>query len=385
MESFFENLIKPKKKKPEQLKQLYQIPKKDKGDNMPRIQRVEPNIYQQADLLFLPNDKGYKYALTVVDVGNDQADAEPLKTKEQDEIIKAFETIYKRGYINYPKVIQVDSGTEFGSKVKQFFRNRNIGYRVAQVGRHRQQAKVERWNQIIGTMLMKRMSAQELLTEKTSRAWVQDLPALIKVLNRKKKEELGKKLLKAPDNRLKCEGDSCNILKIGTKVRVALERPIQVAKNANDTKPVGKFRSGDIRWGREIRTIKEVLLKPNFPPMYMVSKIEDPTETLPVAYTKNQLQVVQDNEQLPDKSIIRDEVVPEPRKTRAEKQAEQVKPKEKEKPKERGTLERITRRFKSGNKILFNVKLTGIKELQTYTRKDLLEIAPDLVKEYEAK
>ena len=121
----------------------------------------------------------------------------------------------------------------------------------------------------------------------------------------------------------------------------------------------------------------------------MVSKIEDPNETLPVGYTKNQLQVVQDNEQLPDKSIIREEIVPEPRKTRAEREAErktqQVQQIQEEKPKERGTLERITRRYKSGNKILFNVKLTGIKELQTYTRQDLLQIAPDLVKQYENK
>ena len=362
---------------------------------MPHFQRVEPNVYQQADLLFLPNDKGYKYALTVVDVGSDQADAEPLKTKEQDEVIRAFETIYKRGYIKYPKVMQVDSGTEFGSKVKNFFQSKKIGYRVAQAGRHRQQAKVERWNQIIGTALMKRMSAQELLTEETSRAWVQDLPVLIKVLNKKKAQDL-KETYKPPDNKLKCEGDSCDVLSIGTKVRVALEKPVQVAKNANDSKPIGKFRSGDIRFGRDIRTIKEVLLKPNSPPLYMVNKIEDPNETLMVAYTKNQLQVVQENEKLPDKSIIRDEVVPEPRKTRAEKEVEklqmeaealkkkeEIKKQKAEQPKEQGTLEKITKRFKSGNKILFNVRVTGMKEIQTYTRKDLLQIAPELVKDYE--
>ena len=115
----------------------------------------------------------------------------------------------------------------------------------------------------------------------------------------------------------------------------------------------------------------------------MVSKIEDPNETLPVAYTNNQLQVVQENEQLPDKSIIRDEVVPEPRWSKAERQVEEVK--KEEAPKERGTFERTTRRYKSGNKILFNVKITGIKDVQTYTRKDLSQIAPDLVKEYEKK
>lgn len=400
---FFENLLnvnktkKTNKKEPEKdyLKLLYQIPKKDKGVNMPRFQRVAPDIFQQADLLFMPNDKGYKYALTVIDVGSDMSDAEPLKTKEQDEVLRAFETIYNRGYIKYPKVMQVDAGREFGAKVHNFFTSKKIGFRVAEVGRHRQQAKVERLNQTLGTALMQRMSAQELLTEKTSRAWVQDLPLLIKVLN-KKREQQQKEIRNEPDNKLKCAGDSCEILPIGTKVRVALEKPIQVAKNANDSKPIGNFRSGDIRWGREVRTIKEVLLKPNFPPMYFVSKIEDPNEALPVAYTKNQLQVVQENEKMPDASIIREEVVPPVRKTRAEKEAEQlqqeeevrqqkeeIKKKKAEQPKEEGTLEKITKRYKSGNKILFNVKVTGIKELQTYTRKDLLQVAPDLVQEYE--
>ena len=367
---------------------------------MPHFQRVEPNIYQQADLLFLPNDKGYKYALTVVDVGSDMSDSEPLKTKEQDEIIKAFNTIYKREYINYPKVMQVDSGKEFGSKVKQYFLTKKIGYRVAQVGRHRQQAKVERWNQIIGTALMKRMSAQELLTEKTSRAWVQDLPLLIKALNRKKKEELGKELMKKPDNKLKCEGDSCDILAIGTKVRVALEKPVQVAKNANDTKPVGKFRSGDIRWGRDIRTIKEVLLKPNSPPMYFVSKIEDPNETLPVAYTKNQLQVVREVETMPDRSIIREEIVPAPRKTRAEREAEKKIAESREEvpepeeeaqpepePKEQGEIEKIVRRRKIGNLIFYKVhfKNTSRNEDLEIPRKQLMEMNADLVKNYEKK
>ena len=39
-----------------------------------------PNEVHQADLLFLPHDGGYKYALTVVDVASRYKQAEPLKT-----------------------------------------------------------------------------------------------------------------------------------------------------------------------------------------------------------------------------------------------------------------------------------------------------------------
>ena len=40
-----------------------------------------PNEVHQADLLFLPHDYGYKYALTVVDVASRYKQAEALKNK----------------------------------------------------------------------------------------------------------------------------------------------------------------------------------------------------------------------------------------------------------------------------------------------------------------
>ena len=57
-----------------------------------------PNAVHQADL-FLPHDKLphgkkiYKYALTVVDVASRYKAAEPLTSKESDEVSKAFQRI----------------------------------------------------------------------------------------------------------------------------------------------------------------------------------------------------------------------------------------------------------------------------------------------------
>jgi hypothetical protein len=50
---------------------------------------------------------------------------------------------------------------------------------------------------------------------------------------------------------------------------------------------VGKFRSADIRWSREIHKIKQILLKPGQPPMYLVDKPGDN-----VARAKHELQKV---------------------------------------------------------------------------------------------
>ena len=69
----------------------------------PKFNVSLPNAVHQADLLFLPHDKlphgrkVYKYALTVVDVASRYKAAEPLTSKESDEVSKAFLRIYKRG------------------------------------------------------------------------------------------------------------------------------------------------------------------------------------------------------------------------------------------------------------------------------------------------
>src|ERR1700733_12883281 len=74
---------------------LLEVPKKDNKTNMPHFERIGPNIAQQADLLFLPDDNGYKYALVVADIGGHRlCDAEPLKNKDQQSVLKAFKAIY---------------------------------------------------------------------------------------------------------------------------------------------------------------------------------------------------------------------------------------------------------------------------------------------------
>ena len=81
------------------LNNLLKKPKKDSGNNMPHFIVEGPNISQQADLLFLPNDDGFKYSLVVTDIYNSKTDAEPLKNKSAEDVKKAFETIYKRGIL----------------------------------------------------------------------------------------------------------------------------------------------------------------------------------------------------------------------------------------------------------------------------------------------
>ena len=56
---------------------LTKAPKKDKGVNMPNTLAGKKHAVHQMDLLFLPEDDGYRYALVVVDVATRAMDAEP--------------------------------------------------------------------------------------------------------------------------------------------------------------------------------------------------------------------------------------------------------------------------------------------------------------------
>lgn len=70
------------------------MPKKDKGLERTTVDpTVATNSIHQAELLFLPEDDGYRYALVVMDIGSRAMDAQQLKTKKPTEVLKTFRAI----------------------------------------------------------------------------------------------------------------------------------------------------------------------------------------------------------------------------------------------------------------------------------------------------
>lgn len=334
--------------------ELYKKPRKDKGVNATRFLSYQPGDRQQADLLFLPDDNGYKYALVVVDLGSRLTDAEPIKDKKSKNLIKAIQKIYDRGILSIPKRLEVDAGLEFKGDLSKWFKKQDVKIRVAKPHRHKQQAIVERRNQSIGKELFKRMTAQEILTGEQSTQWTDDLPNIIQKLNNKKRKPV--KLT----GEYQCEGDACTILSEGTKVRVALDAPRDVVSGK---RLHGKFRDTDIRWEVKPRTIMQVIIQPNQPPMYLVDDYEgniDHTQ----AYTKSQLLPVKSNEKTPDSSLIR------PIKKNGV---------------EKYVIEKLLERKKIKNKVMFKVKWAGFPSSENTweMRSQLFLDVPDLVKEYE--
>ena len=340
----------------QEVRNLFKRPPKERKKEMGDYNfTYEPNMHHQADLLFLPDDEGYRYALVVVDLATHLCDSCPLKNKFSSDVKDAFETIYDRGIIEMPKILTMDSGTEFKGDVLKYLKDNNVRYRYGKPKRHRQLAVVERTNQYLAKGLFMRMTAQELLTGEPSREWIEDLPKFVEYINKKRKREPPKE---PKSVKSRCSGDDCTLLDIGTKVRTKLDHPLDAA---TDKTLHGKFRITDIRWDPVVRTITNIILHPNQPPFYQLDdKKRKNGIDVTAMYTKKQLQVVPEGEETPSTSVIR------------------------------GTptgyrVEKLLQKKKEKNRIYFLVKWRGFPDSQATweLRTELNESVPELVKEFE--
>ena len=326
----------------QKLYNLFKKPKKQGKYEKAHIINTEKDGIHQMDLLYLPNDDGYKYALVIVDLATRLTDAEPIKAKT--DVLDAIKTIYRRGILHKPKIIQIDAGPEFKGDVRKYFDDNNISVRVGKPGRHKQQSMVENRNKIIGKALFTRMAAQELNTGEPSKEWVKYLPKVIKEVNeRYEREPISSEEI--PDQPI-CKGDNCKLLSIGDKVRIKLDEPedILTSKRLH-----GRFRAGDTRYENKERTIENILIYPDEPPMYVVSGL--PT----TAYTKEELQKIPPNEQNPPDSV-----------------------------QERFIVERILDKKRMKGHVYYKVKWQNYKKPTWEPRTVLIEDIPQMIRDYEA-
>ena len=239
--------VSPALLKNEEHANLHLRPKKEKRSESPKVLVWKVNATQQADLAEMPIPiQGFHYYLVAVELACRRVDAEPIKNKEAQTVLKAFKQIYKRGRLIPPTHrIETDSGSEFNNiLVRNFFINEiGILMRFGQPGRHRQQCFAERAIQKINEPLIQRMNAQELLTGESSVEWIEDFRAIVNEVDRQWKRDPPKIPLGLPKISINDE-----LLSEGTQVRVKLDEPMSVLGK----KLHGKFRTGDIRWDPEI-------------------------------------------------------------------------------------------------------------------------------------
>jgi hypothetical protein len=304
IDNFIKNILSGKSKKTSVIDQLYKVPKKDKNGDNPTFSHTSPGYFQYLDTLYLPNDKGYIYALVLTDQGSRLVDVEPMKDRKSSDVVNALKIIYKRKILEKPKVIITDAGSEFKKDFTISLENFKIGHKIVKPGRHRSVSLVERKNQTIGKIIHKIITQVELTSGNASSQWVSYCKDLVKLINEevKKREKNIKEIPLENQSITYNEKNKLKMLNVGDHVRVALDNP----KDINLKTLHGKFRKSDIRFDPTIRTIKYVMMEPGEPVMYLLDGNVKPLLVETVGYTYNQLQKVSDQEK-EEKPILEDD------------------------------------------------------------------------------
>ena len=268
----------------------------------PKFDVATPNSVHQADLLFLPHDKLprrkkiYKYALTVVDIASRYKEAEPLTSKNSDEVAKAFQSIYKRSPLTWPNMLQVDPGREFMGAVTKEMEKHKTYIRRGRTEIHRDQAIVERFNRTLAERLFGHQYAVEMLLPegKRSTEWVKRLPVVVGALNNEVTSLIGKKPAVAIKEK---EVFSQPSTKYNRPVG-ANEKKLPPLINVRYLYQPGELEGGTKRatdpiWSLKVYQVVENKTKPNEPVVYYLS--DGPKR----GFVREELLVVPPNTQLP--------------------------------------------------------------------------------------
>ena len=101
---------------------------KQSKQKLGKIVSFKPNSIWNMDIFYLQKyhkkNHGYKYILCVIDIFTRMAYAEPIKTKDNNEVLKAFENIIKKSN-EPPYVIFSDNDSTFLSKKFQNYLDNN--------------------------------------------------------------------------------------------------------------------------------------------------------------------------------------------------------------------------------------------------------------------
>ena len=254
-----------------------------------------PDELHQCDLLFLPEDKGYKYALTLVDCASRYKASRPLKTKLANEILSALYDIYEND-MDTPKKLNFDKGSEFDNRsMKTFAKRQGIELVFNEPSNHL--AFVENFNKQLAKQLFKYQQQKELDTGVVNREWVDKLQSVVKKMNNTKTRMIDMKpkdaykldKVKQPEDK-HSEEDTRKHFERGDRVRRLLNKDEIQTIHSSQIK-VDKRRATDTYWSMEEYTVVELLR--SSPTSLILHKLADDNENIyPHTYNYYQLKLV---------------------------------------------------------------------------------------------
>src|SRR5271170_2721232 len=257
---------------------------------------IVPMEVIQADILYMPYDKvgliTYMFCLTCVDVTSRYKCAEPIETTLDilnmddpslegilisDIVSKVFEKIFNnpKCSLTWPKLLLTDKGSEFKGSCEKLMLKHDV--KIQKANSKSNMGIVERFNQTLAEKLFRIQDAYKLLLplSKRSRAWVKNLPIIIKDLNNSVTRLLGI----SPNEAIKKKFVYAKASKprygpIGfDEVRLIYNDPVLYLLKP-DKLEGGRRRSTDINWSLQIYYIKESRVQKNQPVLYWIEDID---------------------------------------------------------------------------------------------------------------
>ena len=212
--------------------------------------------------------------MTVVDVASRYKEAEPLTSKDSDEVAKALQSIYRRSPLTWPQMLQVDPGREFMGGVTKEMEKHKTYIRRRHTEIHRDQAIVERFNGTFAERLVGHPYAVEMLLPegKRSTEWVKRLPDVVSALNNEVTSLIGKNPAVAIKEKA-----------VSSKPSTKYSRPVGLDEkklppliNVRYLYQPGELEGGTKRatdpiWSLNVYQVVENKTKPNEPVVYYLS------------------------------------------------------------------------------------------------------------------
>jgi len=198
-------------------------------------------------------------------------EAEPVTSKNSDEVAKAFQTIYRRSPLTWPEMLQVDPGREFMGAITKEMDNHKTYIRCGRVDIHRDQAIVERFNRTLAERLFGNQYAAEMLLPEGQRstAWVKRLPEVISALNNEETRLTGKKPAAAIKKKDVFSKPSTPYLRpVGEKEKLLPSfAPVRYLYQPGKLEG-GAKRATDPIWSLKVYNSERSFIKPNQPVLY---------------------------------------------------------------------------------------------------------------------
>ena len=246
----------------------YQIYKpKPRKVRFPHYNQDEPNHTHQVDLLFLPKDGKYKYALTVIDIASRYKGAEPIMSKKADETAAAIQKIYDRSPLNFPSSVMADKGREFMGAFAGLMKKHKA--KISLSLNKKDVAFVERFNKTLSEKLFAHQYDQEMKTNQTNREWVDRLPDVVEAINNEETRMIGMK----PVDAIKLESVEQPEYE-DVPEELPLDSLVRYLYKPGEEQQDNRYRATDPIWSVDAYYIDEIRSFENQPPLYTLQGMD---------------------------------------------------------------------------------------------------------------